>query len=154
MAFGPRMLGRFWEPFKLNWSLDGALMGPWTHMDTKMKAQIHKVANLGAIWSQLGPFWVQLGLQCQGPKETLGGPFEPKMLPTCIQHARAEGHEMLALLIRNPLYRFRCPNALGSVLTPYFSSIFHPSWSQVGSKTAQVGPKLAPSWHQEGPKSR
>ena len=74
MAFGPRMLGTFWEHFRLKWASDGALMGPWTHMDTKMKAHVDKVANLGAIWCQLGPFWVQLGLQLGGPREALGDP--------------------------------------------------------------------------------
>ena len=63
VALGPRMLGTFWEHFRLKWVSDGALMGPWTHMDTKMKAHVNKVANLGAIWFQLGAFWVQLGLQ-------------------------------------------------------------------------------------------
>ena len=56
VALGPRMLGTFWEHFGVKWASDGALMGPWTYMDTKMKAQVHKIANLGAIWSQLGPF--------------------------------------------------------------------------------------------------
>ena len=49
-------------------------MGPWTHMDTKIKAQVYKVANLGAIWSQLGPIWAQLGRQLGSPREVLGGP--------------------------------------------------------------------------------
>ena len=80
------------------------------------------------------------------------GPLEPKMLPKCGQYARAEGHEMRALLIRNPLFRFRYPRALGSLLTPYLGPIFHPSWSQAASKRAQVGPKLAPSSPQVGPK--
>ena len=74
MALGPRMLGTFWKHFRLQWASDGALMGPWTHMDTEMKAQVHKVANLEGIWSQLGPFWVQLGIQLGGLREALGGP--------------------------------------------------------------------------------
>ena len=49
-------------------------MGLWTYMDTKTKAHVDKVANLGAFWSQLGPSWVQLGLQLGGPREALGGP--------------------------------------------------------------------------------
>ena len=75
MALGPRMLGTFWEHIPFKWASDGALMGPWTHMETKMKAQVHKVTNLGAIWSQFGPFWVHLGLQLGGPREVLGEPL-------------------------------------------------------------------------------
>ena len=74
MALGPRMLGTSWEHFRLKWASDEALMGPWTHMDTKIKAQVEKIANLGAIWSQLGLFWVQLGLHLGGPREALGSP--------------------------------------------------------------------------------
>ena len=74
VALGLRMLGTFWKHFGFQWASDGAQMGPWMHMDTKIRAEVDKMANLGAIWSQLGPFWVQLGLQLRGPREILGGP--------------------------------------------------------------------------------
>ena len=76
VELGHRMLGTFWEHFGVKWASDGALMGHWTHMDTKMRAQVDKIANLDAIWSQLGPFWVQLGLQLGVP----GRPLEAHLL--------------------------------------------------------------------------
>ena len=51
LALGLRMLGELLENFKIKWASDEALLSTWTHMVTKMKAQVHKLANLGAIWS-------------------------------------------------------------------------------------------------------
>ena len=31
------------EHLGIKWASDGALLGPWTHMVTKMKAQVHKI---------------------------------------------------------------------------------------------------------------
>ena len=117
-----------------------------------------KRTKLGPNGAQVGDFADLCLHLCshvspRAQQSPIRGPLDPKMPPKCAQHARAEGYEMRDLLIRNPLFRFRCPSALGSLLTPYLGPIFHPSWSQVGSKRAQVGPKLAPSWPQEGPKS-
>ena len=117
----------------------------------KLEAKLDpKRTKLGPNGAQVGDFVELCFHLCNhvGPiaqQSPVRGPLDPKMLPKCTQHARAEGHEMPALLIRNPLFRFRCPSALGSLLTPYLGFIFHPSWSQVGSKRAHVGPKLAPS---------
>ena len=117
-----------------------------------------KRTKLGTNGAQIGDFVDSCFHLCNhvGPRvqqSPIRGALDSKMLPKCAQHARAEGHEMRALLIRNPLFQFRCPSVLGSLLTPYLGPIFHPSWSQVGSKRAQVSAELAPSWHQEGPKS-
>ena len=73
VALGHCMLGEIWEHCGIKWASDGALMGPWTLMDTKMRPKVDKIANLGAIWSQLGTFWAQLGLQVWNPGEALGG---------------------------------------------------------------------------------
>ena len=43
-------------------------------MDTKIKAQIDKITNLDAIWSQLNQFGVQLGLPVGVP----GRPLEER----------------------------------------------------------------------------
>ena len=118
----------------------------------KLEAKLDpKRTKLGPNGAQVGDFVDMCLHLCVhvGPRthqSPIRGPLEPKMIPKCAQHARAEGHEMRALLIRNTLFRFRCPTALGSLLTPYLGPIFHPSWSQAGSKRVQVGPKLAPSW--------
>ena len=160
--------------------LGGPLGGSWGHLGPKSQSRPPRVrrwaskglpgtpkleAKLDPKRTKLGPNGAQVGDfvdMCLhlcvhvGPRthqSPIRGPLEPKMLPKCAQHARAEGHEMRALLIRNTLFRFRCPSALGSLLTPYLGPIFHPSWSQVGSKRAQVGPKLAPSWYQKDSKS-
>ena len=69
----------------------------------------------------------------QAQQSPIQGPLDFKMLARRAQHARAEGHEMRALLIRNTLFQLRCPVALGSVVTPHLGPIF-----------PQVGPKLAP----------
>ena len=72
MALGPRMLAAFWEHFGVKWASDGALMGPWMHMDTKMRAQVDNIANLESSWIQLGPTWRQLG------------PTWPQLVPTSV----------------------------------------------------------------------
>ena len=76
VALGPCMLGTFWEHFRLKWASDGVLMGPWTHMDTKMKAHVDKITNLMAIWSPpwsiVGPTWPS-GKTLEARRLTLGG---------------------------------------------------------------------------------
>ena len=77
MALGPRMLGAFLEAFGVKWASDEAQMGPWMHSNTNMNAQVDKMANLGANWSQLGPLWVHLGVKLGGSRENLGSPDHP-----------------------------------------------------------------------------
>ena len=135
--------------------LGGFLDMSWGHLGPKSQSRPPRVrrwaskglpgtpkleANLDPKRTKLGPNGAQVGdfvdlclRLCNhvGPRaqqSPIRDPLDPKMLPKCSQHARAEGHEMLALLIRNTLFQFRWPSALGTLLTPHLGSIFCPSW--------------------------
>ena len=146
----------------------------------KIQKLVPSSGKVGPSWAKLGPSWSQVGAKLgqvgtkwrpswrscrlvpaslcpcasKDPSERHPSPLEPKMLPNCCQHARAESHEMRALLIRNILFQFRWPSALGALLTPHLGPIFCPSWFKLGLLEAKFGPswlKLAPSWRQIGP---
>ena len=153
-------------------------MGPtWNQVGAKLGQVGPKLgrveAKLAPSWTKLAPSWAKLGpngaqigdlvdlcphicvhVRPRIHQSAIQGPLEPKMLPNCCQHARAESHEMRALLIRITLFQFRWPSALGALLTPHLGPIFCPSWFKLGLLEAKFGPswlKLAPSWRQIGP---
>ena len=108
-----------------------------------------KRTMLGPKYAEVGDFVDMCLLLCVhvSPKthrNPIRGPLDSKMFPKSAQHARAESHEMRAVLLRNTLYRFWCPHVFGIPLAPHLGPTFCPSWSQVGAQSAQVGPKRDP----------
>ena len=63
------------EEFLVKWAPDAVPLSHCEHLNSKMSAQVHKIANLYPTWPQLGRILAQLGLQVGSPRETPGGPL-------------------------------------------------------------------------------